>query len=251
MDSRTTLELHVASQYLAAAAKMYLPAKDDDSHTNMGWNPNQAAFFSRTFANRDSLMFHTKRMTLEWKGTMKESLVVDGHTHAEVIKWLEEVSRKNGVKKYIFDLHYTLESGAIKDDFRFGETTAEALDSHAEYRTKCVKAGQSALTALGLEAEIRTWPHHFDTGGYIQIPNEDLGIGFGLSIPGSVVDEYYLYAAGYKDGKQISTVSLSPLAKGKWVSGEWKGGVLPVAGLAEGEYVGFFEETISKIQESM
>lgn len=30
--------MHLASQYLAAAAISFVPKKDDDSHTNLGWS---------------------------------------------------------------------------------------------------------------------------------------------------------------------------------------------------------------------
>ncbi len=251
MDSRTTLELHVASQYLAAAAKQYVKPKDDDSHTNIGWNPDAAFFYSRIFPNRDCLVFDTKRMTLEWKGTMGESFALDGHSHAEVVNWLEAVSRKNGVKKFVFDLHYTLESGAISDDFRFGETTAEALDTHANLRNFSVRACHAAMADLGLEAEIRTWPHHFDTGGYFRMSNTDVGIGFGMSIPDSLSDDYYLYTAGYRGNDGFPTAALQALTKGKWISGEWEGAVLAVSGLNESDFVSFFKETIQAIQSNI
>ena len=251
MDSKTTLQLHIAAQYLAAAGKNYVAPEEDDSHTNIGWEANTASFFSRTFSNMDSLVFHTYSMNLEWSGKKSASFDLIGHSHAEVLQWLEDTSLQNGLEKFVFDLHYSLDSGNISNDFSFDGAHADSLETHADYRTFADRACNALLTELGMKAEVRTWPHHFDTGAFVMVSDSKVGIGFGLSMPSSLSEDYYLYTAGYVGHDGLSTTSLPALSKGDWVSGEWEGGILPATGLNESDYLTFFKESIGSIRSSI
>jgi hypothetical protein len=83
------------------------------------------------------------------------------------------------------------------------------------------------------------------------VPGTEVGIGFGLSIPGSLSDEYYLYTAGYRGHDAFPTKALTPLSKGTWIKGEWEGGILPVTDLSEADYVAFLKETIQAIKSAI
>jgi hypothetical protein len=248
MDSNTTLQLHVATQYLAAAGKNYVAPKDDDSHTNAGWDATTSSFFTRSFSNSDSLVFFTKEMRLAWNGNKPGSFSLKGHTHVDVLKWLEETSLQNGLKKFVFDLHYTLGSGEILNDFSFDGAQEDALGTHAGYRTFADNACKEVLSKLGMTAEVRTWPHHFDTGAYVMVPGSKISTGFGLAIPDSLSKDYYLYTSGYVDGDSMPTASLPALPLGKWLSEDWQGGILSVDGLKEPDYLKFLETAIEAVK---
>lgn len=248
MDSNTTLQLHVATQYLAAAGKNYVAPKDDDSHTNVDWDATTASFFTRPFSNTDSLVFHTKDMKLAWKGTKPSFFSIKGHTHADVLKWLEETSVQNGLEKYVFDLHYSLASGEIANEFSFNGAQKDALDAHADYRTFANNACRAVLSELGMTEEVRTWPHHFDTGAYVMVPDSKVGIGFGLAIPDSMSKDYYLYTSGYVGHDALSTASLPALPLGEWRSGDWEGGILSVKDLKESDYSKFLKITVEALK---
>ena len=88
---------------------------------------------------------------------------------------------------------------------------------------------------LQVPAEVRIWPHHFDTGVYLE-SNPNVGLGFGFAMEDSLVGQPYFYYSGnglnehvihYKDVRDLEV--------GKWiVSEEWKGAVLPLSDVSEG-----------------
>ena len=59
---------------------------------------------------------------------------------------------------------------------------------------------------LQTNVEARIWPHHFDTGIYA-MPNEDIGLGFGLAMNDGLVGEPYFYLAAYKSEGAIDFIS--------------------------------------------
>ena len=97
---------------------------------------------------------------------------------------------------------------------------------------------------LQLENEICIWPHHFDTGIYVQV-TDDLGLGFGLAMEDTMLDQAYFYMFGYHGESPISYLNLTPLSAGKWETGEhWKGAVLPLNVISGS----FREEALRMIQ---
>ncbi|MGC9345075.1 MAG: hypothetical protein ACP5E3_20390, partial [Bacteroidales bacterium] len=90
-------------------------------------------------------------------------------------------------------------------------------------------ANRNCFDLLGLlqkESEIRIWPHHFDTGIYVQLDN-NLGIGFGLAIKDSLAGLPYFYLTAYNGDAQVSFSSVPELTHGKFImEGSWKGAIL-------------------------
>ena len=99
-----------------------------------------------------------------------------------------------------------------------------------------------------LNASIRIWPHHFDTGIYSAIPDSDITIGLGLAIPDSVCDAHYLYITGYKSGAVMATSNLDKLSIGEWKSEGFTGAILNADNIVESDGVAFFEEAINQLK---
>jgi hypothetical protein len=92
------------------------------------------------------------------------------------------------------------------------------------------------LDKLQLESEICIWPHHFDSGIYIQV-KADLGLGFGLAMEDTMLGEAYFYMSGYGGESPISYQNLTQLSAGKWEIGEhWKGAVLPTNTISDSSH---------------
>ncbi len=49
MELNAEQEVHLAAQYLAAFAINYVVPNEDDSHTNLGFDPNNKTLSSRSF----------------------------------------------------------------------------------------------------------------------------------------------------------------------------------------------------------
>lgn len=73
---------------------------------------------------------------------------------------------------------------------------------------------QHMLDNLQLESGICIWPHHFDSGIYIQ-ETADLELGFGLAMKDTMVGEAYFYMSGYHGESPISYQNLKQLSAGR------------------------------------
>ena len=248
MDKQSILQLHTAVQYISTAGKNYVAHKADDSHTNSGWNPETSSFYSWPFTTGGSLSFHTKRMELEWIGDVPGTFALIGRTHAEVIRWLEEMSLKNSLKKFVFNLHYDL-GFVIEDDFKFVAQDPDFIDAHAECRTASLHACNEVLRQMDLTSDVRTWPHHFDTGAFSTFPEDDFSFGFGLAIPDALSEDFYLYCSAYKGNEGVETNNLPTLSKGEWKQGNWKGALLTASNLRRSDFHLFFFESIDAFKQ--
>ncbi len=109
----------------------------------------------------------------------------------------------------------------------------QGLSQWKHYRDLANQACANLLGYLQIDGEIRIWPHHFDTGIYVET-NDGIGIGFGLAMEDSLTNQPYFYMSGYKKDGAFEFKSLPELSHGKWITtGNWKGAVLPISDLEQ------------------
>jgi len=245
MHTETERMLHVAVQYLAAAGVNFVEKQEDDSHTNMCWDYYTESYSTHQLSNGDILFFHPSSMTLRWRGGDDQELKLPGLTHKEVVQWLDEVAQAHGLAGYDFALHYEIHGGAIADDYQFEHPNLERIAVINSYRGMSQKACTNTLSRLEIEQNIRVWPHHFDTGGFVALKGDSgISVGFGLGIPDDKFDTYYLYVTGWRGHDSISVGDMPSLTKGSWITERYVGAMLPVKGLTQDEYDQFFVEAI-------
>ena len=239
-------QMHLASQYLAAAGISFLDKKEDDSHTNLGFDTNTGTLSTHILSeNKDVLSLNYQKFSLDWNslhGT--SSLPLDGATHKEIVEWISESSQKMLNKKYAYKFHYDLPY-SVTDDFTFNLLDAGKLKSLMDVRILAQVALEKVMSTNALTSSIRVWPHHFDTGIYEKLPHSEIFIGCGLAIPDAVCDEHYMYISGYKNNEIIDTSSFQKLENGEWRNNDFKGGILPSSHPVESETVTFFQEAIN------
>jgi hypothetical protein len=191
-------QMHLAAQYLAAAGISFLEKKEDDSHTNLGFNISGASLETNVLSkNGDQLCLNYKTFSLVWKSKKdKTSFKLNGKTHKAVLEWLEETSKKYLNKPYSYKLHYDLPY-KIDDSFVFQLKSNSDLEELIQLRTVIQLSLEEINIIYNKNADIRIWPHHFDTGIYSQLLDNDISFGLGLAIPDSVCKEHYLYISGY------------------------------------------------------
>jgi hypothetical protein len=238
-----TRTLHVINQYLAAVGINYAEKQADDRHTNMAWNESTSSFVSREIPTRANMVFNLPDFTLEWVGKRSDRFSLNRRTHENVISWISEKAIERGLPPFRFDLHYELGSGPITDDRIHEMPDRGELRAHALLRTISQQAITAVLKVKGRDAEIRVWPHHFDTGAFFTIDG-GVGIGLGMAIPDPVVDDYYLYVSGYRGDKQLSTDEHRKLCIGNWRSEEFTGATVPMSGLDVRSSTEFLMEAI-------
>lgn len=242
-------QIHIAAQYLATAGINFLTKKTDDSHTNVGFNLEKG--YLETWPLNDSgykLALDYAEFSLRWLSHDKneQTLNLDGQTHQEVVQWIDGVTAILGNKTpYSYQLHYELPYEKMMNNFVFQKPSSEELDALLEGRIIAQNALEGVVKELNLDTDIRIWPHHFDTGGYVVLDTiKNISVGFGMAIPDSVVDDFYLYTSGYNTNGSIDTASFEKLALGTWKNEGFKGAVALMKDMTEAKAKAFFKETI-------
>ncbi len=245
-----TTQLHIASQYLAAAQISFLDKKDDDSHTNIGFNIEKGFLETRSLNDAGyKLALDYQKFALHWiqKNTTRFSLNLNGKTHHEVLEWIQKVLKEiKTVKPFKYDLHYELPYSVTEDySFSVSDTDNSILQKLMQQRALANTVLQDVLQQQQLKSDVRIWPHHFDTGAFSIFTGKDISVGFGMAIPDSMHDDYYFYISGYKGHDALDTSSLSKLTYGNWYSDQFKGAILPVTETTKEMVTLFFNEAIS------
>jgi hypothetical protein len=242
-------QMHLAAQYLAAAGISFLEKKPDDSHTNLGFDTENGCLYTHTLSeNGDVLCLDYESFALKWKSNQETTTFnLDGASHAEVLKWLTDTSKAFLNKTYQYQFHYDLPY-AIDDAFTFKLLDVNKLKALKHLRILAQLVLKNIDKQYSLDASIRIWPHHFDTGIYSPLPDSDITIGLGLAIPDTVCNKHYLYISGYKNGGTIDTSQLPKLESGEWKSDGFTGAILNADTIVESEGVAFFEEAINRLK---
>lgn len=226
----TIEQLHLAAQYLAGAGISFLSKKEDDSHTNLGWNSDKKRMETHAFGpGNQQLAINLETGHLEWlKDELKiESIDVQQNTHSAILIWISQMATKNEIRQpYNYEFHYDLPYSALVDNNKLA-FNADAISEIIARLNIGKKAFEAFLIENDLSSPIRIWPHHFDLGVYTSLnSDETIFMGAGLAIPDSLVDELYYYASAYDNGDEVVTENFSPLTVGNWRS-DWNGATLP------------------------
>lgn len=236
--------MHLAAQYLAAAGINFVPQKEDDSHTNLGFSIPKKSLETHPLSEKgDTLSLRYDSFGLQWNSLEKtESLLLDGTSHQSVVQWLNDMSERSLDKAYSYRFHYELPY-EITDEYVFELSDIERLAELTQLRILAQSALEETLASTKLESAIRIWPHHFDTGAYASL-NEHVAVGFGMAIPDDVCDEHYFYVSGYKGHDAIVPDGFSALTRGEWKSSGLTGAVLPARNIGLPDALLFFKEAI-------
>ncbi len=210
-----TPNLHLIAQYLAAANMSFTDAKPDDSHTNLGWQ--NGSLITHSLNNNGLLLaFNYSSYSLTWLNANRQiTFPLEGKAHQQVLVWLKRSALQVGLEDpYNYDFHYDLPY-SIDSVSPFNKPAVDKLATFADRRSTANKVMLQFLENIELDAPIRIWPHHFDSGGYLELP-WGLGMGFGLAIADNVVDNFYFYIGFYEDHEPILPSELPKLTHGQW-----------------------------------
>lgn len=237
-------QMHLASQYLAAAGISFVEKKADDSHTNLGWSIEKQQLETHPLSkDGDVLALNYNTFSLEWNSPKNNaSFMMDGKTHQQVLEWLTNTANSFLNKKYTYDFHYELPY-SIDDSFTFNRDASQ-LKELSNLRTLAQASLEKTLQETGLKSDIRIWPHHFDSGAYVSVTSK-LSIGFGLAIPDDLVNDHYFYISGYEGHNRLDTSEFDSLLLGEWKNEGFKGAVLPATKINEEQAIQFFTEAIN------
>lgn len=238
--TQTDKRIHYLSQILAKAGRTFVEKEEDDSHTNIGFVPGKnwlETHWMDSPKEKIKLILRVTDFCMLWLDEKEEAF----QTISTVLKTQEEVENQlmNGIKEAGLDpegfsesLHFEIPDYTFIGK-AFQMINRHNLDEWMQWRTLANEVCEKVLGILDVEGSIRIWPHHFDTGIYVQATDE-LGIGFGLAMKDEMAGAPYFYMSGYpKEGKLVYEV-LPDLGLGRWeITEGFKGAILPITEFEE------------------
>ena len=196
------LQAHHAIQWLARAARAYVPPQPDDGHTGLGWDPALGGFTTHPLKDGSWLSLKLIDLTLALHGGEAGAPVqffsLHGRADTLVRQWLGEQLGARGFDANALDTPapyeipaHAVAGGAPYDPAGLADALAE-LEAWFHNAALSLASIQRLLIARGCSSSpVRCWPHHFDIASLTTLPAQNAGsakyIGAGLS-PG---DEYY------------------------------------------------------------
>jgi hypothetical protein len=234
--NQTDQLLHQISQLIAKINKAYLPSKSDDSHTNLYFDELGKRITGRWFSGSEGSYLVVFDLFAWDYQILDETLsVVDRISHiGKKIDQVEVELRDKlkdlglSVNKLLEPLHFEIPEYPFVDSF-LNPPKDRDLEFWSQIRGLANRACFQFLGHIQKKEETRIWPHHFDTGVYVEI-NKEVGIGFGLAMADTMVPSPYFYLSGYDlKNKSWNWPEVKKLRVGNWIITEhWKGAVLPV-----------------------
>lgn len=234
--------MHLAAQYLAAAGISFLDPKDDDSHTNIGFSVEESTAYTHLLTPEgDTLGLNFEEFSLVWDNYQQTSILpLHGQSHPLILEWIEHQAKMSGIEKpYKYKFHYELPY-SVDEHKIFELKDVDRLQELKELRVVAQNALEEFLEDQRMHSNVRIWPHHFDTGGFAQLPGlRGVSVGMGLAIPDSVCPEHYYYLGAYRGQDPIETGIFQPLKQGRWVQEGFMGAIMPAKGKLENEVQNF------------
>src|SRR5579883_1260701 len=229
-------QAHHAVQWLARAARAYIPARPDDVHTNLGWDERLDGF--TTHALRDGIRLGLKiadlaLIVLDHGGT--PTLRLDDQREAAVRHWLGARLAALGFDPAGLDApapyaipEHAVAGGAVYAIDGFAESFAELAAWFAN-AARTLDGVRTAMAGRGFAAsDVRCWPHHFDIATLAALdPGGDRArsVNVGLSPGDAWYDEPYFYVSPYPYPDAARLPPLPPL--GHWHTHGFTAAVAP------------------------
>lgn len=257
------LQAHYATQWLTRTARAYIPAKPDDSHTNLGWNDGFDGLTTHAFAGKTQLGLRFSDLTLALldNGTIAQSFPLHGRNEAEAHLWLGQQAQRLtlSVDQLGTPLPYELPAHPLQQSGRYDASALAAplRELAAWYANgfQALDGLRQHLVAHGLRApEVRLWPHHFDLdcltvigdGAAYAVPT----MGAGFSGGDHYYEEPYFYISVYPRPDLAALPKLDP--PGHWHTEDFLAAVVPASRVLalkdrQGETETFLHSTADRI----
>src|SRR5258705_3561172 len=161
------LNAHYAAQWLARAARAYIPPQPDHGHTNLGWDDALGGFTTHPLPDGARLGLKIAGLTLVvLDGAGKDqAFALVGRRDAEVREWLGDLLGANGLDPQALDAPspYEMPPHPIADGAAYGAGLGEALRVLAAwYGNANLLLGDAPLRLVDRQIAappVRCWPH--------------------------------------------------------------------------------------------
>ena len=238
--SEARLQAHHAVQWLARAARAFVPPQPDDAHTSLGWDAGVDGFMTHRLQDgttRLSLQIPALTLALHsGAGPLRiQSFPLTGRSETQTRQWLGEQLGALGYDPQALDAPppYEIPAHPISAGARYDTAgSADALTEIAAwYANAQIALDRVHRQIIGRKLEasaVRCWPHHFDLATQIVFSmNADMpgNIGAGFSPGDEYYAEPYFYVSVYPEPDPAMLPMLP--AMGHWHTHEFTAGVKP------------------------
>jgi hypothetical protein len=227
------LQAHCAVQWLAKLARAALPARPDDSHTNLGWDEQLDGFVTHPLPDGAQLGLRLSDLTLSMGGAAgrpERAFSLIGHSDAEARAWMGLAFAADS-RALDAPPPYAIPPHAIAQGGNYGGAIAAGLRELAAWFANgqiAIDTVRRAMLGHGCDAPApRCWPHHFDLATQTSFHPAHRAttayIGAGLSPGDGHYDEPYFYLSLYPAPEPSTLPPLPPL--GHWRVEDFTGAV--------------------------
>jgi hypothetical protein len=233
------LQLHHAAQLATASGISYLPARPDDSHTNLEWLADLRALAARVIPAPQPFRVAVQPADLsisilDADDTIVASSLLNGLTIDDAAAWLRlRIAERGGdADALTLKRHYEIPKHTVDDGGTFDTRNAAAFAQLDAWYS----AGAQAMERIRQSndgSEVRCWPHHFDIGTLISLGGGRT-IGVGMEPGDQYYGEPYLYVNMTPSPKR-EAATLPLAGDGSWHTDDWIGAVLPGSRITDAE----------------
>jgi hypothetical protein len=236
--SAARLQAHHAVQWLARAARAYVPPQPDDGHTNLGWDDNFDGFTTHRLKNGMHLGLKIADLRLVLHGDERTARIrtfsLDGRTDAQARHWLGEQLGAHGLDAHALDAPspYEIPARAVTQGAAYAvadlaDALVELAAWFANAEFSLVRVQRQMIERKLPASDVRCWPHHFDLATLASFPARDAAhtgyLGAGLSPGDAYYNEPYFYVSVYPQPDRAALPRLPKL--GHWHTHEFTAAV--------------------------
>jgi hypothetical protein len=214
------LQAHFATQWLARAARAYIPPLPDDGHTNFGWDDARGGLVTHALPDgaRLGLRFADLTLMLLAGDAAADTFALNGRRDADVRGWLGRLMAARGLDPDALDAPapYQLPASRIgsAEPYAAADNAAGPGELAVWYgnANMVLDAARPTIIARNLAAPpVRCWPHHFDLDSLVTVrPGRTMGLG--LAPGDDFYDEPYFYVSLYPAPEVASLPQLPAIA---------------------------------------
>lgn len=231
------LELHHAVQLLASFGQTHVPAREDDSHRSMTWDPEARAFLSEpTEGDAPSVRGYFRPVGLtvgvRVDGEDGPGFSLVGRTLDEAyVMFADHIGEVAGGpgSAPLGRPEYEMPGHAVAEGAAFTGGAPGHLEALAEWYAGAYENLELLVNTEEHVTEVRCWPHHFDIAVLMLLDPEKgaadgRSVGVGMSPGDGGYAEPYWYVTPYP--APVEPVLAELPSGGRWHTEGWFGGVL-------------------------
>ena len=237
---KARVQAHYAVQWLARAARAFVAAKADDSHTSLGWDDALGGFATYALKADTRLGLRIADLTLVLLDGNSHSsdFSLNGRTDAHARRWLGAQLSARGMETAALDAPapYEIPADPIMDGspYRVDEEAGALAELSTWFNNAhcSLESVRREIVDRKLAASaVRCWPHHFDVATLTSLdePGGEHGrsVNAGFSPGDHYYEEPYFYVSPYPYPDAAALPRLP--APGHWHTHEFTAAIAPAS----------------------